>query len=132
MRESDADTIRRLFPNATESTKKVNPRIYGNADTVAGLRAESTKPDRRGEGENRSVEGSGPRLEFFITIITFRRKLLDSHDSKAFAVKALSDRVCEWLGFKTDDHPQLHWQFEQVKTSGRQGTLVKIDKFTQQ
>lgn len=66
-------------------------------------------------------------MGYRISIISFRKKLVDEHDNLRMGCKPLVDAITRSLGFSSDDNPRLHWEYQQCKTEGRLGTLVKIE-----
>lgn len=97
------------------------------APVVGGRQTCCTKPNGGREVENRSMEGPAHILEYRISLIQFRHRRLDAHDSLAFAVKPLVDEIARFLGFSDDSNPRLHWEYDQHETKGREGTFVKIE-----
>lgn len=70
---------------------------------------------------------SGPScVEVCITLIQFRRRLLDGHDAVAYSCKPLTDAIAQSLGVDDADK-RLRWQYEQIQTKGCEGVAVKID-----
>ena len=65
-------------------------------------------------------------LAIRVTLIACRRRLLDAHDSLPFSFKPLVDAIAATLGLD-DGSPQLHWEYGQVRTSGEEGVIVKIE-----
>lgn len=129
MKNELPDITRRAIASASESTRRRNPEIFGRAGPVAaGLRADEPERSERRQSEDSSVEAGAEGVEYSVAVVAFRRRLLDKHDNLASACKPLTDRITEWLGFDTDNHPRLHWEFLQHETRGRVGVVVKIDK----
>ena len=112
--------------NPSESLKRRNPDLYPPVGAVVSNQREpgaqpalernpKTQPRRKG------------RLAVCITIIAFRRRLLDSDNSAMGATKALRDAIAASLGCD-DGSERLHWQYSQVHTTGDEGCLVKIEQ----
>ncbi len=60
-----------------------------------------------------------------VTLIRFGHKLLDDDNLRA-AFKATRDSVSTSLGIDDGDR-RLRWQYSQVETKGRVGSLVKLE-----
>ena len=111
--------------NCSPAVQRLNPHLFGGA--VDSRTASGAKPKRRRESENRGVETAAPSPRLCITLVQYRRKLLDGHDSLAFAVKPTVDLITEHLGFTSDSDPRLRWQYGQVETKGKEGIMVKFE-----
>lgn len=117
----------RILP-ISEATKRRNPEIYGRAKPVAGLRPEKPEPDQRSQGQNRELEQGKESPHYRISFTVYRKRLLDSHDNARSALKALVDAITASLGFRSDDCPELIWEYHQIKTTGPQGVHILIGK----
>lgn len=82
--------------------------------------------NQRRESQDRCVESSENSLGYCVTIISFRKRLVDGHDNLRTGAKPLVDQITEWLGFASDDNQRLTWQYSQVRTDGEPGTLVVV------
>ena len=71
-------------------------------------------------------KSSPSRVEICITLVQFRRRLLDGHDNLAFSCKPLVDAIAQSLRVDDGDK-RLSWKYEQLKTTGCEGVAVKID-----
>jgi hypothetical protein len=91
------------------------------------VRAES-EHNQRGAGQDQSVEESPSGVRYSILIVSYRKRLLDSHDNLRTAHKALVDRITERYGFQSDSDPRLQWHYAQIQTSGVTGTHVVITR----
>lgn len=109
--------------NVSASVKRRNPDLY----PVAGLPDSQRQSDQRREGQDRQLDKGTAGVEYRITIVSFRRRLVDRHDNLPTGCKPLCDQITASLGFASDDNPRLHWEYQQMKTAGKPGTLVKID-----
>ena len=89
------------------------------------VRAQS-EHNQRGAGQDRSVEESPSGVRYSILIVSYRKRLLDSHDNLRTTHKALVDRITERYGFQSDSDPRLQWNYDQVQTKGPVGTHVLI------
>jgi hypothetical protein len=132
MRDGDAETVKRLFPHVSAATREANPHIYGaGSGAVAGpVRASQPERDKRSQIEDSGVEAGkgGVESSYRVTLTVFRRRLCDNHDNARTALKPVVDNVTAWLGFKTDDHQNLYWEYHQEKTLGRCGTLIVVER----
>lgn len=116
----DLQTLKKLFPNASEST------IRANVGPVAGLQGAEPEPNQRSQSEDCRVEESPSRVVFcvHIFIISIRRRILDE-DNYIAGCKPLRDSIANSLGCDDADM-RLRWQYHQLKTDGPEGTIVAI------
>lgn len=117
------------FPNASDSFKKRNPHLFG----VVQFHTEISKPKELGtlDGAAPGQQASGSRLAgnrplLRITLVGFRRRILDD-DNFTGGCKGLRDAIARWLGLD-DNQKIIEWEYSQVKTNGRQGTAVRIER----
>ena len=68
-----------------------------------------------------SKDGMGYR----ISLIAMLRRTLDS-DNLVGSQKPLRDAIAATLGLDDAD-PRLNWEYAQVKTTGQEGVIVKIE-----
>lgn len=102
------------------------PSIRDANPHLATMDNPKRQPHQRRESENRCVESSEGSVGYCVTIISFRKRLVDGHDNLRTGAKPLVDQITEWLGFASDDNPRLTWQYSQVRTDGEPGTLVVV------
>jgi len=102
--------------------RKLNAALLS---ALATRPAQGTEPSRRSIGPDCRLDGPAPRLEYRVTIIQCRHRLLDSHDSLPFSVKPTVDQITAFLGYTDDSDPGLHWEYGQV-VSQSEGVIVKI------
>jgi hypothetical protein len=95
---------------------------------VAELVRAQPKPNQRRASQNPGVDCRAALVGYGIFIISYRTRLLDSHDNLRTAHKALVDRITESLGFRSDNDPRLQWSYEQVKSASATGTHVLITR----
>lgn len=107
----------RLQENATD---------YRPLDTVL---PQKSKRDKRGQEQNRQLEGSQGRRGFRIQLVCLRRRLLDSHDNLPMSLKPIVDRITYRLGFNNDTDPLLQWSYSQARTMGHEGVVILIEPF---
>lgn len=84
------------------------------------------KPDQRGESKDCGMVAGPKGVGYCITIISMRRRLVDAHDNLRTGAKPLVDRIAAWLGYRDDSDAALHWQYEQLRTTGPEGVIVCI------
>ena len=70
------------------------------------------------------MESGGPR--FRVCIVSVRLGILD-RDNLTGGAKHLRDRIAESLGLDDRDD-QIVWEYGQVQTRGRRGTMVRIER----
>lgn len=113
----------KLSRELQDRIRRDNPEAF---KPVAPGPRQSAEPVQRSEVQDWGMEAPKSHLSYHITLTQHRRRLLDGHDSLAFSLKPTVDFLTTWLGFRTDDHPRLHWEYHQVKTTGDEGTQVLI------
>ncbi len=115
------------FKNASESFKRRNPHLFG---AVGGLQDSIPKPDpipaldQKSKACKRSARG----VVIGVHIISVRKRILDSDNMQAGS-KGLRDAIAETLGCDDAD-ARLQWEYHQIKTTGREGTIVNIQQLT--
>lgn len=114
------ERFKQLFPSASPDTIALNCSVGAVPDT-------ERQHHQGSEGFDSRMASGKDGVGYRITIISVRRKLCDAHDNLRTGAKALVDRITETLGFKSDDDPLLTWEYQQFKTEGQQGTIVKIE-----
>jgi hypothetical protein len=117
-------TGRRIEPN--ETVKRLNPHLFG----LGAVANPKRQQHQRSEGQDRELAQGPDRLgcRYIITIVSLRRRLCDGHDNLRTGAKPLVDAITSSLGFPSDDHPRLEWHYHQLKTTGQEGTAVKVDE----
>lgn len=110
------------IPNGSEDYKRRNPHLFGLGAVVSG----QPEPCERSESQDRRMEASPSSVAYRITLVTCRRRLLDSHDNARAALKPLVDAIAESIGLADADH-RIQWEYAQCRTDGQQGVLVKIE-----
>ena len=113
--------------NVSEDFRKLNPHLYGSP--VGKVETGQSKP-----AQIPALDRDKPKREprktgvvFRVGFITCRRRLLDS-DNAVASLKEVRDAVATSLGLDDGD-PRIAWEYHQVKTSGEEGVLVKIDRY---
>lgn len=84
--------------------------------------------DHRGLSEDQKLETGPAGVGFSVTLISFRRRLVDGHDNLRTGLKPLVDRIAASLGYRDDADPRLSWHYQQFKTDSQEGTLVTIEE----
>lgn len=100
-----------------------------SGSVLASLPANKPQRHGRAESETRRVEKGEAGLARPVVIIrTYRPKLLNS-DNAGAAIKALRDRIADYLNLpiadKDDDH-YVDWRVEQYESQWLKGTYVEI------
>lgn len=83
------------------------------------------------------LNGSIPLTPLIITIIRvyptnpgrhsmFKRQQIYDDDNMSGGCKHLRDGIADGLGYKSDSHPDLKWEYKQVKTKNKQNMIVTI------
>ncbi len=122
----EPDEFKRFIKrNESASFKARNPHLFG---PLARLEKSERKSDKRGESKDSSLERSKDGVGFRITLLMVRKRLVDGHDNLRWGAKPLVDAITASLGFRDDADPRLAWDYHQVKSDGRQGTIVKIER----
>lgn len=108
----------------SDSFRKLNPTLFGGMAQLQSPKPESVIVHGR-EGKDQGKENSKKRCRYRVTLVSFRRRLLDG-DNLEGGFKAVRDAVASKLG--VDDNEQfVDWEYAQVKTRGIQGTIIKIE-----
>lgn len=112
----------------SEATKRRNPSLY----PLAGLQSPKSKPDsgdgsqgtvpRKEEGKSRL--GTVPKLR--VTFIRVCRRTITDSDNLPPAYKWTRDAIAASLG-RDDRDDLIQWEYHQLQTRGREGTIVKIE-----
>lgn len=117
----DPDTLKRLFPNASQSTIKRNVPV----EPLAGVCPQKPQSNERSQSQDPRMEEGQPCIRYRITITVYRKRLLDQGDNDRYATKPLRDCIATYLGFSNDNDECLEWDYHQVK-SRSQGVHVLI------
>ena len=114
------------FKHASNFFKRLNPDLGGlcasfaqrcQAPALVGESARAKKGARIVGARN------GPLLR--VTIISLRNRTRDG-DNEQGGLKELRDAIADWCGLDDADNI-ISWQYGQIQTRGRQGTIVKIE-----
>ena len=100
---------------------KRRPHLVG----VGGLQNPVRKPAPLQTLDHRAQSSPKGKTSFsgcHVTIVSLRRRIVDD-DNLIAGAKALRDAIAEHLGI---DDSKINWEYLQLKTSGDEGTIVKI------
>jgi hypothetical protein len=111
------------YEKGSTSFKRLNPHL------LAPIPAKKPEPKDRSAGNDSGVAARTQSMGYAITIVQFRKRLLDSHDNMRFACKPLVDAITKQLGFTDDADKRLEWRYEQTQNKHLFGTLVKVEQF---
>ena len=112
--------------NASESTKRRNPELFGGALGAVGARRPERNKVSALDGRGKERRQRTGRVVVCVTLIALRRRLLDE-DSAIFALKPLRDAIAASLGIDDAD-ARIAWQYGQQITKGEQGVIVRIEQ----
>lgn len=125
----NAAEIKRLFPNASESTIKANERLENRSQPMAELvrpkpqhREVQTLESRASKQDKRQARAGICR----VLIVRYGRRRLDD-DNWIASAKGLRDAIAAQLGIDDGD-PRIKFDYEQVITKGAIGTHILITK----
>ncbi len=111
--------------NLSPAAKLRNPDIFG---VVGAIQDSIPKPDQipaLDQGK-KACERSPRGLGFCVQIISMRSRLLD-FVNLAGGSKGIQDAIAISLGIDDADI-RVRWEFHQIKTTGREGTIVNIQQ----
>lgn len=114
-----------LSETLKQRIRRDNPTLFnpvGRVETNSPKRPAVQALDNRVPKPASSTKSVGLR----ITLVTLRKRLLDKHDAVAYACKPLTDAIAKSLGIDDADK-RLEWEYLQVKTTGTEGVMVKIE-----
>lgn len=112
--------MKEIPQNVSEAVRKLNPHLY----RVGGVEAKVAKPNQRSEKQDSKLEGSASGMAFRVSLVVMARRTMDSHDNLRASLKPLADRIAETLG---RDDSEIEWEYQQMKTEGNQGVMVRIE-----
>lgn len=112
------------IPYGSESFRKLNPHLF---PVGAVARAKSEQNAARALDRSGKARKTSP-CRLVISLVRQSRRKLDS-DNLAGSFKPLRDAIAATL--RVDDaDPRLEWNYEQLTTRGRPGTIVLIERKT--
>lgn len=110
--------------HASQSIKARNPQLFGVGQVPDPV---SQREDRAPLVKKTSRTHRGIyRHQVRITIVSFRRRLLDS-DNLIAGAKQLRDVIAEMLGSSDAESAGIDWEYAQILTRGEEGTLMRIE-----
>lgn len=68
----------------------------------------------------------GGKKFMVVSLVQFRKSLLDDHDNARAACKPIVDAIAASLGVDDGDR-RIKWQYGQIETRGEQGVMLKIE-----
>lgn len=115
--------------NVSEAVRRLNPNLFA----VGRLPANKPKPNQRGALEPAAsapkARGSrvpkGVRAIIRVHLIRVGGRPFDS-DNFIAGYKPLRDAIAARLGLDDAD-TRIDWEYSQVRTRGRRGTIVKLE-----
>jgi hypothetical protein len=100
----------------------------GRRNILGGLEAGQPKPTASpalaGRASKRAVCEKG--VEIVVTFTAHRKRLLDK-DNNTASFKPLQDALARDIGLDDGDS-RFNWQYSQIKTEGREGVVVTVEK----
>jgi hypothetical protein len=101
-----------------------------NRRQVGGLETSQPKqtPSRTLVSPDAKRKSGKAGVEFIITLLSHRRRLLDS-DNHIGSLKPLRDGIAKTLGID-DGSLAVRWQYHQIKTEGREGVVVTVERLS--
>ena len=121
--------MKEIPQHVSESVKRLNPHLYSNGRVLGGLETQKPKPTSSPTLARlpRKLEGGKKGVECVVTLCCHRKRLLDSHDNLRSSIKPLVDAIAKSL-LMDDADPRIAWQYHQLKTEGREGVVVTIER----
>ncbi len=109
---------------AYEDRQKHRGKPVVGSETAQSQQRVSQTLDRK----PRSIRGGKARMVVCVTIVSHRRRLVDD-DNLSGSSTAKSLRDCIAAELKIDDgDPRIKFEYQQIETTGAQGTSVTISK----
>lgn len=85
-----------------------------------------SQPGRALEQNPKRQPGREGGVVYRVTLVSYRRRLLDAHDNLRHGLKPLVDAIAASL--KLDDaDKRIEWEYGQVQSKGTTGVAVKIE-----
>lgn len=112
------------FPNASNEFKRLNPHLFGVGAVVTSQH--QPHPGRALEQNSQRQQGRKSGVVYRVTLVSYRRRLVDAHDNLRHGFKPLTDSIAASLNLDDADK-RIQWEFGQVKSSGKSGVAVKIE-----
>lgn len=109
----------------SDSVRRLNPHLYG----VGRLQASKPEPPQGIEVKDKELEGGKGVVAFRVTLVLCLLKPYDD-DNAVSSCKSLRDAIAESLGIDDGDS-RIEFNYNQIKTSGREGVNVIIEQYEQ-
>jgi len=119
--------MKKEFPNASESFKRLNPELY-NQSVARSVRASQPERDKRRKIQDQGVETSPECRRYRVVFTVYRKRLLDDGDNDAYALKPCRDHLVQFLGMPNDSKQYFDFEYHQIKSSTVQGTHILIQR----
>lgn len=114
----------RLPNHVSESIKRRNPSLF-----LGRLDSQVAQPDNWNPlvKDSPAPKKGTSSLVYRVVLVAHRKRLVDS-DNNVASLKNLRDCIAETLRIDDGDDERLSWTYGQVKTDGKQGVCVTIEK----
>lgn len=117
---NETDLLAKGFIRYPDGSWGKRPRAVGAVENPI------REQNKRGESQDRGLEGGAAGVRFCVSIISVRHRLIDAHDNLRTGAKPLVDRITAWMRFKNDADSRLTWEYFQLRTTGPEGVIVVI------
>lgn len=118
----DLKVTGRILP-LSDAFKKRNPGLFAVGGVVSPERECNPRPALAGRSPIQ--KGGTAKLAIVVCLVAFRRRLLDD-DNLTAGFKPLRDAIAATLRIDDGDK-RIRFECHQIKTSGRQGTVVMVE-----
>lgn len=119
----------RLPTNPSETVKRLNPHLWPDGRNLASVEAQKPEP-----GSPQALVGSRPKrkgskagVAYRVTLVGCLRRVLDG-DNLVASLKPARDAIAFTLGVDDADGKDLSWEYGQLRTTGEEGVIVKIER----
>jgi hypothetical protein len=112
------------IPQGSNSFRKLNPHLFalGAVEIPERKQSENTALERHAPAEQKRKS----RLQVRVTIVGYRRRIIDDDNFSSGGNKALRDAIAEEVGIDDGD-PRIKFEYGQIETRGTEGTSVMIE-----
>lgn len=114
-----------LPTNPSETTKKLNPHLWGNNRPMAQLQGAQRKPAALPPLDRGRKTRQGSKGCVVVCIVGLRRRRPLDSDNFIAGAKPLRDVIASSLCVDDADS-RVSWEYGQVRTTGPEGTVVLI------
>lgn len=115
----------RVRNEVSDDVKRLNPDVFGPVRPVRAAERERD-PNTALDKKPRRIKASKGSVALCCTIIGCRSRVLDSDNFQA-GCKPLRDAIARMFGLDDADDC-IQWEYGQVRTDGKQGVIVKIER----